>query len=203
MADGGNGAGSSTTVVARDSDQIGICLDHAGGNGSHSGSRHQFHRHQCLWVNLFQVKDELGQIFDGVNIVVRWRRNKGYPRHRVAQTGDECVHLAARQLATLTGFGPLGDLDLQDLGIDQIGWGDPEAARSDLLDFGHLTSAMAGRIFATLATVGAATQAVHGLGQGLVRFWRQRAQRHGCGIKTADNGTGWFHLLKRYGFLFL
>ena len=100
---------------------------------------------------------------------------------------DHRVDLVPGQLAALAGLGALRDLDLQHLGVDQVGRGDAEATGGDLLDLGHLLGAVARRVLAALAGIGARAEAVHGDGQGLVRLGRQRAQAHAGRVEARDD----------------
>src|SRR5690606_25127890 len=124
---------------------------------------------------------------DRIDVVVRRWRDQADAGPRIAQPRDKRIDLAARQLAALAGLGALGDLDLQDLGVDQVFGRDPEAARGDLLDLAALLGAVAGRVFAALAGVAAAAEAVHGDRQRLVRLGRERAQAHGRRVEAAHD----------------
>ena len=64
-------AGSS--FRSRNDNQVGFCFGYSGGNGSHAAFGYQFHADSCLWVYVFQVEYQLGQIFDGINVMVGWR----------------------------------------------------------------------------------------------------------------------------------
>ena len=57
-------------------------------------------------------------------------------RGGVAGLGDPRVHLVPGQLAALPRLGPLGHLDLQVVGVDQVLAGHPEPAAGHLLDRG-------------------------------------------------------------------
>ena len=85
-------------------------------------------------VRVLQVVDQLRQILDRVDVVVRRRRDQLDAGRRIAQLGDVLRDLAPGQLAALAGLGALRDLDLQHLGARQVLGGDAEAARGDLLD---------------------------------------------------------------------
>ena len=197
VLDRGQRRGAGATVVAGDGDQVGIGLGHARGDGADAGLCHQLDRHQRLRIDLLEVVDQLGQVFDRVDIVVRRRRDQGHARHRVAQPGDQAVDLAARQLAALAGLGALGHLDLQHLGIDQVLRGHAEAAGGHLLDLRALDGAVAGRVFTALAGIGARAQAVHRLGQGLVGLRRQRAQGDAGGVETLEDVLQRLDLVQR------
>mmetsp|Transcript_7117 Transcript_7117/g.11628 ORF Transcript_7117/g.11628 Transcript_7117/m.11628 type:complete len:375 (-) Transcript_7117:1930-3054(-) len=119
----------------------------------------------------------------------------------MAQTGDQVGDLHSRQLATLAGLGPLGDLDLQLFALVEVFGGHAKAARGDLFDLGRRVVAigfgveMRG-VFAALARVRLGPNAVHRHVQGLVRLRAQRAQRHArCHKPLADRGDA-FHLFQ-------
>ena len=66
--------------------------------------------------HILEIVNELGQIFDRINIVMRRRRDQPNARHRVPQLADILRDLAARQLAPLTRLRALGHLDLNLIG---------------------------------------------------------------------------------------
>src|SRR5690606_7251131 len=177
---------------------------HTGSDGTDTGFRHQLDRHQRLRVDLLEVIDQLRQVFDRVDVVMRRRRDQGHARYRVAQLGDQAVDLAAGQLAALPGLGALGHLDLQHFGVDQVFRGYTEATGGHLLDLRALDGAIAGRVFTALTGVGTATQAVHRLGQRLVRLGRQRAKGDAGGIEALEDRLQRLDLVdadRRGGFL--
>ena len=109
-------------------------------------------------------------------------------------------HLLARQLAALAGLGPLGDLDLQVVGVDQVLAGHAEAAGGHLLDGAAAQVAVgvggeAVGVLAALAGVRAATDPVHGDGQVLVRLGRDGAVGHGAGGEAGHDGLDRLDLL--------
>ena len=184
--------GTCAAVIARDGDEVGISLGHTGSDGAHTGLGHQLDRHQRLRIDLLQVEDELCQIFDGIDVMVRRWRNQTHARPRKTQLGDHLVDLVAGQLSALTGLGALRHLDLQHFRVDQIFGGHAETAGGDLLDLGVLLGAIADRVFTTLARIGACAQAVHGDSQSLVGLGGQSTQRHAGRIKARDDGFDGF-----------
>ena len=171
---------------------VGVGLGHAGGDRADAGAGNEFHADLGARVNFLQVKDQLGEILNRVDVVVRRGRNQGHAGHAEAQPGDERSHLGAGQLAALAGLGALGHLDLDFLGRGQVGRGDAEATGGDLLDRGVGVVAVGADvetvgIFAAFAGIGFAADAVHGDGEGLVHLGGKRAQRHaGGGEALAD-----------------
>ena len=85
-------------------------------------------------IDALQVVDELREIFDGVDVVVRRRADEQDAGLRVAQTGDQAGDLVAGKLAALAGLGALRDFDLDLFGVGEVLGGDAEAAGGDLLD---------------------------------------------------------------------
>ena len=64
-------------------------------------------------VGVLQVVDQLREVLDRVDVVVRRRRDQADARRRVAHARDRLVDLVAGQLAALAGLRALRDLDLQ------------------------------------------------------------------------------------------
>ncbi len=136
MLDGGQRRGARAAVMPGDDHMISLGLGHPGGHRAHAAFSHQLDADGRAGIGVFQIVDELGQVFDGIDVVVRRRRDKAHARHRVAQHADVLGHLAAGQLPALAGLGTLRHLDLDLVGAGQVFGGDAEAAGSDLLDLG-------------------------------------------------------------------
>ena len=186
--DRGQGGGAGAAVIARDEDHLGARLGHAAGDGADPGLRDQLDADAGMAVGVFQVEDELGQVLDGIDIVVRRRADQRDPRRRAARAGDPGVDLAAGQVAAFAGLGALGHFDLQLLRAVEVGAGHAEAAGGDLLD-GRAAQGVvqAVRGLAALARVGLAAQGVHGDGEALVRLLRDRAVAHRAGFEAFDD----------------
>ena len=122
--------------MAGDHHVVGLAFGHARSNRADADFRHQLHADVGMRRHIFQVVDQLSQVFDRIDVVVRRGRNQAHTRHRMAQATDVVGHLAARQLTTLAGLGALGHLDLDLVCAAQILSGHTEAARGDLLDLG-------------------------------------------------------------------
>jgi len=58
---------------------LGFC--HTCGNGADADLTDQFDTDACAWVDVFQVVNQLRQVFNRVNIMVRWRRDQPHARH--------------------------------------------------------------------------------------------------------------------------
>ncbi len=126
-------------------------------------------------VDLLQIVDQLRQILDRIDVVVRRRGDQRHARRRMAQLGDELGHLEAGQLPALAGLGALRDLDLDLLAGVEIFRRHAEAAARDLLDhrigivavFVRLIPAL---VLAALAGNGLGADPVHRDRQRLVCF---------------------------------
>ena len=89
-----------------------------------------------------QVGDELGEVLDRVDVVVRRRADVALPGLAAAERGDVGRRLAAGQLAALAGLRALGDLDLELVGAGEVRGGHAEPGRRDLLDPGVVGAAV-------------------------------------------------------------
>ena len=63
-------------------------------------------------IDLLEVVDQLRQILDGVDVVMRRRRDQRDARRGVAQSAMSSVTLKPGKLAAFAGLGALRDLDL-------------------------------------------------------------------------------------------
>ena len=71
----------------------------------------------ALGLARFEILDELREIFDGIDVVVRGRRYELHAGLRMAQACNQFRDLVAGKLATFAGLGALGDLDFEFLGV--------------------------------------------------------------------------------------
>ena len=179
-------------------------LRHARRHRAHAHFGHQLHGNSRLRIHVFQIENELRQVFDRINIVVRRRRNQAYAGNRVAHAGDHVVHLMAGQLAAFARLRALRDLDLQVVRVDQIIRRDAETRRGHLLDRAAAQIAVrvrneAGLVLAALAGVRFPADAVHGDGQRFVRFLADRAEGHRAGGKALHDFGGRLDLIEGNG----
>src|SRR5512143_295569 len=171
---------------------IGAALGDAGGDGSHPDLGNQLHRNARLRVDAFEVADQLRQILDRIDVVMRRRRDQTDARRRVAHPRDVLVDLVAGKLTTFAGLGALRHLDLQIVGVDEIFRRHAKPTRRHLLDARTHRVAVWQRyiaigFFTTLAGVGTTTDAVHGNGERGVRLARDRAEAHRAGGEALDD----------------
>ena len=125
---------AGAAVVAADQHHVRMRLGDAGGDRADADFGHELHADARVAVRVLQVVDQLREIFDRIDVVMRRRRDQADARRRVPRLGDPRIHLGARQLAAFAGLRALRHLDLQFLRVDQVLAGDAEAARGDLLD---------------------------------------------------------------------
>ena len=113
-------AGTRTTLSTADDDEVSLRLCHTCRNRAHTALCHELHTDGSGRVDVLQVEDELGEVFDGVDVVMWWGRDEADARNGVTRLGDNLVHLEARQLSTFTGLGSLCHLNLYFFCIHEV-----------------------------------------------------------------------------------
>ena len=142
----------------------------------------------------------MGQILDGVDVVVgRWG-NQGDARNGVACLGDNFVHFETRKLPAFPRLGTLGHFDLYLFGMDEVFGRDTETSGSHLFGLAAKRDAFVrfvetAAVFAAFPRVASGTEFVHGQCQGFVRFLADGAERHGTGDEMLDDVLHGFHLV--------
>ena len=126
--------GAGAAVMAGDHDVLGLGLGHAGRDRTHASLCDELDRDICEGVDALEVVDQLGEIFDRVDVVVRRRADQTNAGRRMTQPRDVVIDLVSGQLAALAGLGALRHLDLDLVGIHEVRRGHTEAARCHLLD---------------------------------------------------------------------
>ena len=203
MLERGQRRGAGAALEARDRHMVGARLRDAGRDRADADFRDELHRHVGRRVGVLQVVDELRQVLDRIDVVVRRRRDQADARRRVAHLGDGRVDLVAGQLPAFAGLRALRHLDLHHVGVDEIFGRDAEAARGDLLDRRAHRVAVRQRLeavgfLAALAGVRLAADAVHGDRERGVRLARDRAVGHRAGREALDDLLGGLDLLERH-----
>ena len=117
ILDAGKRRGAGAAAVARDDDVVGIGLGDAGGNGADAAAGDQLDADRGARVHALQVVDELRQIFDGVDVMVRRRADERDAGLCVAQPRDQLRDFVCRELAAFAGLRALRDLDLDLFGV--------------------------------------------------------------------------------------
>ena len=129
-----SGRGAGAALEAGDGDVVGARLGDAGGDRADADFGDELHRYVAGRIGVLQVEDELRQVLDRIDVVVRRRRDQADAGRRMAHLGDGLVDLVAGQLAAFAGLGALRHLDLHHVRVDEILGGDAEASRGHLLD---------------------------------------------------------------------
>ena len=214
---------------------VALAFGNSCSNGSHPNFRDQFHTDGGMGGDVFQIVNQLRQIFNRINVVMGGRRNQSHTWHAVAQFTDVLGHFATWQLAAFSRLGTLGHLDLDLICRIQILGRYTKSTGCDLFDFGAqrvtilqghvhfnlrvsndtlqaLTRfdgdalellAVASRILAALTGVAFTANAVHGHGQGCMRFRGDGPQGHRTCGETFDDFTGRLHAIDSDGFAWI
>ena len=157
-------------------------------------------------VRVFQIVDELGKVFNRIDVVVRRRRNQFYPRRRVTHRGDPRVDFSAGQLTALTGLGTLRHFNLKFLCIYQIVARDPESTGGDLLNravFGVAVGfeKIPRRILSPFTGIALSANPVHRNCQCLVCLLTDGTVGHRPTLETFANFFNRFYLVDRNRFI--
>jgi len=134
MLDRGDRRRTGAAVVAGNDHVIGLGLGDPGCHRAHAHFGHQLDADAGARIGVLQVVDELRQVLDRVDVVVRRGADEAHPGHREAQLGDVLADLVAGQLTAFARLGALRHLDLNLVGADQVFRSDAEPAGGHLLD---------------------------------------------------------------------
>src|SRR5579871_4418918 len=193
---------AGAAVVAADQHHVGLRFRNSRGDRADADFGDQLHADARAIVGVLQIVDQLREVLDRIDVVMRRRRNQPDARHRVANLRDEVVDLVPGKLAPFAGLGTLRHFDLQLIGVDEVVAGNTKARRGDLLD--RATAPIAIRIadetrgiLAALAGVALATDPVHRDREVFVRLLADRSERHRAGFEALDDLAGRFNLFKR------
>ena len=165
---------------------IGIRLRNPGCDRADAHLGHELDGNARRRIGTAKVVDELLQVLDRVDVVVRRRRDEADSRRRQPNARDVAVDLVPGQLAALAGLRALRHLDLELVRVRQVVDRDAETPRCDLLDRRAAKVAVvvrgeAHRVLASLARIGATTDPVHRDREVLVSLARDRPERHRAG----------------------
>ena len=111
-----------------DQNQVRVRFCHARGDRADAHFRHQLHGNARLRIDVLQIIDQLRQIFDRVDVMVRGRRDQSHAGRGMAHAGNGLIDLVTGQLSAFAGLRTLRDFDLQLVGVDQVFGGDAEAS---------------------------------------------------------------------------
>ena len=193
IVDGVSRCRTGTAVIAGYQDDLGSRLGYTGCYGSHTGFGYQLHGDSCLGVGIFQIVDQLRQILNGVNIVMRGRRDQGHTGCGMSGLGDPGIYLSSGQMSALAGFCSLCHLDLDLLCTYQVTAGDAETSAGYLLDGRTTVESIRAygqtvQILTAFTGIALAVQMVHGDGHGLMGFLGNGTVGHGTGLESGHDG---------------
>ena len=180
--------GAGAAVVAGDQHHVGVRLGDARRDRADADLGDQLHVHAGRGVGVLQVVDQLREVLDRVDVVVRRRADQADARRGVPGLGDPRVDLVAGQLAALAGLGALRHLDLDVVGVGEVLRGDAEAAGRDLLDRAAALGVVeAVGVLAALTGVGLARPAGSSRSRGSRAPPGDRAVGHRAGGEPLDD----------------
>src|SRR5260370_14666096 len=165
VLDGRQRRRTGAAAVPANSDDGRAGFGDTGGDDADAGGGDEFYADARARIHGAQVMDQLREVFDAVNVVVRRRRNERSAWRGVADARDVFADFFGGQLAALAGFGALGHFDFEFFSVDEIIRGDSKTPRSDLVDLvggGRLEEIVMG-IFAALDGIGAGTDLSNGM----------------------------------------
>ncbi len=125
---------SRAAVIPADQNDVGSAFGDAGRDGADAHFGYEFDVNACSRVGVLQIIDQLSQILDRIDVMMRRRRNEADPRRGTAHFGYPRVHFTSGQLPAFARLGALRHLDLDFVGIHQVMRRDAESARRNLLD---------------------------------------------------------------------
>ena len=92
----GQRRGAGAAVVTGDQDDVRVRLGHPGRDRTDAYLRDELDVHPCGRVGVLEVVDQLGEVLDRVDVVVRRRRDQPDTGRRVPGPGDPRVDLVPR-----------------------------------------------------------------------------------------------------------
>ena len=134
IVDGTSRCRSGTSVVS--GDQNGLCSGfcNTGSDRTNTSLGNQFYGNICILVCIFQVIDQLCQVLDGIDIVMRRRGDQGNTRCGVTGFRNPWINLLRRKMSTFTRFCALCHFDLDFSCRHQITAGNTETTTGYLFD---------------------------------------------------------------------
>ena len=189
---------AGAAVVAGDQHHVGMAFGHTGRDRADAELGDELDVDAGLGVGHLRVVDQLLQVLDRIDVMVRRRGDQLHAGRGMTHLGDPRRHLGAGQVAALARLGALGELDLQVGGVHQVVAGHAEARGGDLLDAADAQRVVDPVVgFAALSGVGARADHVHRDGERLVRLLRDRAVAHRAGGEALDDLAGRLDLVDR------
>ena len=191
---GSEGGRARSAVEAGDENDVRVGLGDACGDRADTGFRNELDADAGFRVRAAEVVDQLGEVFDRVDVVVWRRRNQGHAGSCVTEPGDEIVHLVRRELSAFAGFRALGQLYLQIPGAAEVVKRYAESTGGDLFDAAVGVCAETFAVESAFSRIGHRTYRVERQRDRLVRFRREGSEGHRSADETFHDRFGWFNL---------
>jgi hypothetical protein len=103
---------ASPSIVSGDENMICLCFRNTACDNAHANFGNQLHRHAAAWIGTFQVVDELFEILNGVDVVVRWWGDEANASSGVTRAGNRGRYFVAGEFTTFAWFRALRHFDL-------------------------------------------------------------------------------------------
>ena len=192
VMDGIARCGAGTAIGTRNQNLVRATLGNARRDSPDTGLGNELDRNARLRIGVLQVEDELGEVLDGVDVVMRRRRDEADARRGTARAGNPRPDLLTGKMAALTRLGALRHLDLQLACAHEVAARHAKAPRGNLLDRRALAVTVGKQwfacgILAALAGVGTTSEAVHGDGEAFVCLLRDGTVAHGARVEALDD----------------
>ena len=82
--------------MARDEDNIGVGLADSCRDRPNTHFGNKFHVNPGTVIRILQIMDQLRQILDRVDVVVRWRGDQAHSGSGISGLGDPWIYLVSR-----------------------------------------------------------------------------------------------------------
>ena len=200
MIDGSTRRSTGTAVITADKYNISAGLNYAGSNRTDADLAYQLDADAGTGISILQVVNQLSQIFNGIDIMMRRRRNQTNACRCTAAFGNPGINLAARKLSAFTRLSTLCNFNLNFVRIDKVIAGYAKTAAGNLLNCATLAVTIRQRcktvgILAAFAGIALTTDTVHGNSQAFMCLLAQRAVAHSTCLKTMANAFYRFYLI--------
>ena len=176
-------------VVSGDERVVRVSLYDSRRDSTYPGFGDKLHADPCVGIRILQVEDQLGEVFDGVYVMMRRRTYKAHPG---ASLRYPFVDLVAGKLTTLAGLRPLGHLDLDFVGVRKKVVGRPNRPDAICLIAERFESPFAsgGADAPTSRLFDLPPMRFIAIGEGLMSLLRDRAKAHCTRGKAVDDRRG-------------
>ncbi|KAH3660385.1 hypothetical protein OGAPHI_006971 [Ogataea philodendri] len=134
ILDTGPSGSTGTTIVSRNQNVVCLGLSDTRSNDTNTNFRNKLDGNSSSWISTLQVVNELLQILNRINIVVRRWRNQPDTCGGVPGLGNVVRNLVTWQFTTFTWLGTLGHLNLQLIGVSKVIRSNTKSTRGNLLD---------------------------------------------------------------------